>query len=152
MSARTYTQPDIAGGGTVVSVRAWRKGEMEQTATRRLSANGPYKRLLKLQKSILAARDAAGGWDAYFAAGGLAAFRGTRVLGGSKPVVDLDAPPPTLTLDEATKRLHKAERALLAAQEAFRAAAASSLPSQQIARRAGPQWFASMYRALRRTA
>lgn len=66
---RTYEQGGIEGGATVTTIRPWKKGELQ---TPKMRSAGGLARLVKAQARMLRGRDAAGGWDAYFASGGMA--------------------------------------------------------------------------------
>lgn len=148
---RTYTQPDITGGAVVVPIRPLASGDLDRPAPK-LRGRASFGRLMKLQTAAIANRDAVGGWDAYFDAGGAAAFRTSKkTRTTSKTRTEPDVEPVAIDLQAATRRLAKAERALLQAQADYRAAATADDP-RRVARRAGPQWFAQMYRSLRKEA
>ena len=67
----TYEQHGIDGGAKTVTVRPWKPGELKPQRVR-MPALGSLKRLRKAEARMLAGRDAAGGWDAYFDSGGMA--------------------------------------------------------------------------------
>lgn len=154
MSPKTFTQTGLSGD-VVVPIRPWRPGELAGQSVR-LPKMACLVRLRKAQERIRLGVEAAGSVEAYYDSGGMAGPYGHVKTTQPKAARPKAAPLPTnvvdvVPIDEAAKALRRAQTKLYAAQAAYREAArAAGIADPRIARDAGPQWFAQMYRHMRK--